>query len=339
MSDVFKLLFTKLNLPSPSKIRGKTILITGANTGLGREAARHALALGAERVILGVRTLSKGEDAKADIEGTTGVKDRALVWPIDMESFASVRTFADKARAYLDDGGRLDIAIMNAGIGTMEYRVSADGWESTLQVNVLSTALLSLELLPLLLQSSKAAPSASTSLPHLTIIASDVHLQAKFPERNFDNILNSLNDESQWAQSQKAAGLIERYAISKLFDIFITMELARLVPRDEKGDPMVLVNCLTPGFCKSELLTREKAPLMLRIVQALTARTVEEGSKTFLHAATQGIEGHGCWYAHQAIEDPGEIVTAPGQKAVREKVWGEIVAVVKGVDPAVRTEY
>lgn len=67
MSGLFGLLFTRLTLPSPLGIQGKTILITGANTGLGREAARHALALGADTVILGVRTLSKGEDAKANI--------------------------------------------------------------------------------------------------------------------------------------------------------------------------------------------------------------------------------------------------------------------------------
>ncbi|KAL4952160.1 NAD(P)-binding protein [Aspergillus filifer] len=340
MSVLFNLLFTKLTLPPASEIRGKTILITGANTGLGRATARHALALGADGVILGVRTLSKGEDAKADIERTTGTTNKVLVWPIDMESFASVRAFADRAKAYVDGGGRLDIAIMNAGIGSRMYRVTDDGWERTLQVNVLSTALLSLELLPLLVHSSKTAPSfSSTAQPHLVIIASDAHREVKFTERNSDNILQCLNEESQWAKSQKDAGMLERYAVSKLFAIFITIELARLVPRDGKGEPLVLVNCSTPGFCKSDLLTREKAPLLLRIVQALTARTVEEGSKTYLHAATQGFEGHGKWFENQLVGDPGPNVTAPEQTAVREKVWGEIVAVLKEVDPALRTEY
>ncbi|KAL4959341.1 putative short-chain dehydrogenase [Aspergillus stella-maris] len=339
MSELFNLLFTKLTLPPASEIRGKTTLITGANTGLGRETARHALALGADKVILGVRTLSKGEDAKADIEQTTGTTNKVLVWPIDMESFASVGAFADRAKAYVDKGGKLDIAIMNAGIGSMMYRVTDDGWERTLQINVLSTALLSLILLPLLVHSSKTAPSSSADRPHLTIIASDAHRQAKFPERNSDNILHRLNEESQWAKSQKDAGMLERYAVSKLFAIFITIELARLVPRDEKEEPIVLVNCLTPGFCKSDLLKREKAPLMLKVVQALTARTVEEGSKTYLYAATRGLEGHGKWFEHQVIGDPGPNVTAPEQTAVREKVWEEIVAVLKGVDPALRTGY
>ncbi|KAL4791387.1 NAD(P)-binding protein [Aspergillus venezuelensis] len=339
MSELFNLLFTKLTLPPVSEIRGKTILITGANTGLGRETARHALALGADKVILGVRALSKGEDAKADVERTTGTRNKVLVWAVDMESFASVRAFADKAKAYVDEGGRLDIAIMNAGIGSMMYRVTDDGWERTLQINVLSTALLSLELLPLLVHSSKASPSSSADRPHLTIIASDAHRQVKFPERDSDNILQRLNEESQWAKSQRNAGMLERYAVSKLFAIFITIELARIVPRDEKEKPMVLVNCLTPGFCKSDLLKREKAPLMLKVVQALTARTVEEGSKTYLHAATQGMESHGKWFEHQAIGDPGPNVTAPEQTAVREKVWGEIVAVLNDVDPALRTEF
>ncbi|KAJ5719426.1 hypothetical protein N7493_007881 [Penicillium malachiteum] len=95
MSGLLGLLFTKLQLPPLSAIQGKTILITGANTGLGREAARHALALGAGTVILDVRSLSKSEEAKTSIESSTGCTDqgKVLVWSIDLESFSSVQAF------------------------------------------------------------------------------------------------------------------------------------------------------------------------------------------------------------------------------------------------------
>ncbi|KAJ5617970.1 NAD(P)-binding protein [Penicillium hordei] len=338
MSGLYGLLFTKLTLPSPSFIQGKTILITGANTGLGREAARHALALGADTIILGVRTLSKGEEAKANIEASTGCadKDKVLVWPINLESFASVQAFAARVRKHVSDGGRLDMAIMNAGIASVEYAATRDGWEKGIQVNVLSIALLSLQLLPLLLRTKERDPSAQ---PHLAILTSDIHKSIKFPERYGDQILSVLNEEQQWQISQAVGGPTERYGVTKLMDLFITMELARLVPRDAHAEPLVVVNAVTPGFCKSDLLTREKAPWILKLVQALIARTVEEGSKTLLHAVTQGSKSHGKWLENQAIADPGKIVTDFEAVDVREKVWAEITTFLRTIDPEIQTEY
>lgn len=301
LSGLYHLVFTKMTLPSPSAIKGKTILITGANTGLGREAARHALSLGAETIILGVRTLSKGEEAKADIEASTKStdKNKVHVWPVDLESFESVQAFAARVKAHVDEGGRLDIALMNAGFASGEWAVTGDGWERGLQANVFSTALLSLLLLPLLLRTRERDPSAR---PHLTITASDIHRVIKFSERDEKRILPVLNKEERWREAQKA-GPVERYGVTKLFDIYMAMEIARMVPRDESGNPLVIVDSFTPGFCKSDLLTREKAPLALRIMQMLFARTIEEGSKTLLHAATQGVEAHGKWLEHQAIAE------------------------------------
>ncbi|KAJ5713280.1 NAD(P)-binding protein [Penicillium malachiteum] len=338
MSGLYRLLFTKLQLPSPSAIQGKTILITGANTGLGREAARHALALDASTVILGVRSLSKGEEAKINIESSTGCTDqgKVLVWSIDLESFSSLQAFAAQALRYVEDGGRLDIVIMNAGIASVEYNVTPDGWERGLQVNVLSTALLSLKLLPLLLRTKELEPS---SRPHLTILTSDIHKLITFPERTEKAILTSLTNEEQWKSSQRLGGATERYGVTKLMDLFIAIELARLVPRDDLGNPLVIVNAVAPGFCKSDLLTREKAPWVLKLVQALIARTVEEGSKTLLHAVDQGIETHGRWLDNQVVADPGSMVTSPEAVIVREKVWREIVTILRDVDAEVRTEY
>lgn len=303
MSGLYKQLFTNLTLPAPSAIQGKTILITGANTGLGLEAARHALMLGAGTIILGVRSLAKGEEAKSSIESSTtrSGKCNVLVWPVDLESFTSVQAFATRVRKYVfEDGGSLDIAIMNAGLASGEFALTGDGWERNIQVNVLSTALLSLQLLPVLLHTGEREAS---SRPHLTIVASDIHKSVKFPERHSDRILQALNDPGQWKASQHAGGPSERYGVSKLMSIFIAMEMARLVPHDKGGHPLVVVNAVAPGFCKSNLLTREKAPWILKVVQAVVARPVEEGSKTFLHAATQGLETHGKWLENQAIAE------------------------------------
>ncbi|KAJ5537337.1 retinol dehydrogenase 14 [Penicillium frequentans] len=318
MAGLYGLLFTKLTLPHASVIENKTILITGANTGLGREAARHAIALGAGTVIMGVRTLSKGEEAKTNIEASTDCTDKqkVLVWPIDLESFSSVQAFAARACQYVSDGGQLDMAIMNAGIASVEYATTSDGWERGIQVNVLSTTLLSLSLLPLLLRTRDRDPSAR---PHLAVLTSDIHKSIKFPERH--------------------GGATERYGVTKLMDLYITMQIADLVPRDGLGEPLVIVNAVTPGFCKSDLLTREKAPWILKLVQALIARTVENGSKTLLHAVTQGVETHGKWLENQAVADPGTIVTSDEAAVIRKKVWAEITSVLRDVDPELRTKF
>ncbi|KAL2831879.1 hypothetical protein BJY01DRAFT_226354 [Aspergillus pseudoustus] len=242
---------------------------------------------------------------------------------------------------------------MNAGIASVEWNKTDDGWERSLQVNVLSLALLGLELLPLLLLARSSsdltlsAKSKSKTKPHLTILASDIHRTAKFPERhNAQDILSSLNTHSTWQTSQKLGGPTERYAVTKLFDIYTTQALAEIVPRDttknneRNGDPAVIVNCVAPGFCKSNLLSREEGiPWVVKVVQWVTGRTVEEGGKTVVDALVRGVESHGAWMEDLVVRDPGEIVTGPDMARVREQVWGEIVDVLRGVEPGLRTEY
>lgn len=140
MSGLIKQFFASLTLPPRSAIEGRTILITGANTGLGLEAARHAARLGAGTIIMGVRSTAKGEAAKADIEASLAAVRASsintiasfLIWPIDLSSFASVRDFAARTEEYVRSNGggvqgRLDMAILNAGIATTQFALTADG--------------------------------------------------------------------------------------------------------------------------------------------------------------------------------------------------------------------
>ena len=113
--------------PVPSKdLTGKTIIVTGANTGLGKEAARHYVRLNAERVIIACRSLDKGEAAKKDIEASTGRKGAIEVWQLDLSSYESVKQFAARAKSL----SRLDSIVENAGISTANYK-SLEGNEST----------------------------------------------------------------------------------------------------------------------------------------------------------------------------------------------------------------
>ena len=154
------------NLPlavSKETCSGKTYIVTGANTGLGFEAAKHLVALGSAKVILAVRNVSSGETAKADIEADTGVSNVAEVWKLDLASYDSVKSFASKAAA-LD---RLDAVIENAGVAMAE-RVMAEGHLLAVTVNIYSTFLLAVLLLPKLRDTSRKFGTQ----PHLSIVGS-----------------------------------------------------------------------------------------------------------------------------------------------------------------------
>lgn len=110
---------------------GRNIIVTGANVGLGYEAALKFVQLGANKVILGVRTLSKGDDAKKLIESKTGRKGVVEVWHLDMLDYTTIKAFADKANRELD---HLDVAILNAGVIAIQHEKSSYGYEKVMYV-------------------------------------------------------------------------------------------------------------------------------------------------------------------------------------------------------------
>lgn len=162
--------FTTLPYPDVD-LKGQTIIVTGANVGLGLEAARHFARLGASKVILGCRNKEKGDGAKRVVEATTGRMNVVEVWQVDLSSFESVRQFCDRASKL----ERLDAVVENAGLATPNFEV-VEGYESTITVNVISTFLMALLLLPKL----RADALKYNTLPHLTIVASDAHEQVRF---------------------------------------------------------------------------------------------------------------------------------------------------------------
>lgn len=336
--------FRTLHLPPPGSFSSQTVIVTGANTGLGLATATHIVALGAARVILGSRSISKGDNAKKEIEATTGREGVVEVWELDLESFDSVKSFASRAEKL----SRLDTAIMNAGIASAQWHLSPHGWERTIQVNVLSTSLLSLLLLPMLVRTKKAFPSTQ---PHLVILGSDIHAMAKFEERTAANSLEALNDQELWKKAVEK-NPAERYWVSKLLDTYLTIELAELVPTIH-GSPAVIVNVVAPGNCKSELLNREPGvPFFLVALQVLTGRSLPEGSKTIVDAAVRGKDSHGKYLDHQKIttyvsticrgtqakltsSSEGALVTSEEGVRVRKKVWKEIMQVLEEVNPGI----
>jgi NAD(P)-dependent dehydrogenase (short-subunit alcohol dehydrogenase family) len=142
--------YAKLPIPTTS-LSSKTYIVTGSNNGLGLETARHLVRSSASRVILAVRNTTAGESAKVDIERSTGRKGVVEVWPLDLASFDSVKKFASRAERELE---RVDGLIENAG-AYLDSWTLAEGMETSMTVNVVSTMFLGVLLMPKLADTAR----------------------------------------------------------------------------------------------------------------------------------------------------------------------------------------
>ena len=193
LNDIGTQLFHRPDYPT-ANFSGKTIIVTGSNVGLGKEAVKHFVRLKAKKVIVAVRSIAKGETFKAEIEAEserTGIID---VWELDLSHYASVKAFAKRA-ATLDC---LDAAVLNAGIATEKFEILEDN-ESTITVNVISSVLLALLLLPTLRSSAKKWGFE----PTLTFVGSGVHAYTSFPERKTANSIETLNNRDTAVMSDR----------------------------------------------------------------------------------------------------------------------------------------
>lgn len=126
-----QLKFTPKPLPVDVSLAGKTAIVTGGNAGLGLEAAKEMAAHDLSRIILGTRSLSKGETAKQEILSQSPNCD-VLVWELDHTSFPSIRAFGQRASQDLD---RLDIVILCAGVKLLNFiKCEETGHEMNVQV-------------------------------------------------------------------------------------------------------------------------------------------------------------------------------------------------------------
>ncbi|KAJ5646269.1 Short-chain dehydrogenase/reductase family protein [Penicillium lividum] len=313
-SFLYSQVFVRPTYPEGS-LDGQTILITGANVGLGLEAARHVVRLGASRVILGVRNVPAGEEAKKDIETSTKRPGVCEVWELDLASYSSVLSFGDRVSQL----PRLDAAILNAAIATGEFQL-AEGQERSITVNVISTLLVGLLILPKLKSTKKEVPS---SHPHLTFVVSEVHAWVKFDEWKEENALQIISDPEK-------ARMGERYPLSKLLEVLVVQELAGRVRGSD-----VIIDMVNPGLCHSQL--GRNAGWGLWLMKQILARTTEIGSRTLVAGILAGLEAHGAYMSDGVVENTAfsEFVrSADGAKA-REKVWGEVTAILENVRPGI----
>ncbi|KAF9069760.1 short-chain dehydrogenase [Rhodocollybia butyracea] len=308
-------------------LTGKTVVITGANSGIGYEAAKHFATMNTGRLIIVCRSLEKARGAIKQIEAETGYKN-AEPMALDLSDFSSISTFATQANKTLD---RLDILVENAGVAkTGQYFVTNDGWEEMFQVNGLGTTMHAILLLPVIFKTAKEHSVA----PRIVVVSSEIIFSANIGPDALaaSNTLEML--------SSKEYCTPDRYALSKLFNVFLVHKLAALLPKN------IIPVSLNPGFCLSGLRRHASGALAEQYdkMDAEFAYTSEEGSRQIVYAAIGGTdeEVRGAFTSYsQVLGVPDWILSEDGKKA-QDKTWDEMLELFSKLDnriPSIIADY
>ncbi|MBB5915058.1 NAD(P)-dependent dehydrogenase (short-subunit alcohol dehydrogenase family) [Nocardia transvalensis] len=284
--------------------QGKYIVITGANSGTGKEAAKRLAAAGAD-VVMAVRTPAKGEAARDEI--LAAVPDASLqVRRIDLADLSSVEEFA---AGLIADGRPLDVLINNAGVMTPPQRLTtSDGFELQMGSNFLGPFALTLRLLPLLLE----APA-----PRVTTMSSGV---ADGGRIRFDDM-----------QFEHGYGPLAAYAQSKLADLILTLRLAEIAT--ERDWPLLSTGA-HPGFTRTNLQTagaslggRPSLFNRLTTLPLLPSQGVERGAEPLLFAAASPEATQGAYYGPKynlvGPAAPARPTRRARNRDVNTRLWAE----------------
>jgi NAD(P)-dependent dehydrogenase (short-subunit alcohol dehydrogenase family) len=244
-------------------LQGKTVLLTGASSGIGRATALGLAQQGATLLLVG-RTPERCAETLAEIRQRTGRDDVAML-QADLSSQEDVRRLAGEVLARAE---RLDVLVNNAGVTLARRELTVDGLEATFATNHLAYFLLTGLLLPRLRASAPA---------RIVNVASDAHRIGKL---DLDDL-----------QNERSYGVMRVYGQSKAANILFTQELARRLTGTG-----VTVNCLHPGGIRSNL-GRGNGPILdaLHRFVSLFLKSPEQGARTSLHLASspevEGISG------------------------------------------------
>jgi len=237
---------------------GKTVVVTGGNSGIGRETAL-ALATAGARVVITARDASRGDAAVSAIRSASG-NEQIEVAVFDLADMASVRSGASQLLALCD---RIDVLVNNAGLVLSERHETPDGFESTFAINHLGPFLLTTLLLERVKQSVPA---------RIVNVASTAHKGAR-RGLDFDDL-----------QSSRRYSGMQVYSKSKLANIHFTTALARRL-----ASTGVTVNCLHPGTVATGYGRDGDAKGMLALGIKIASPfflTAEKGARTSIYLAS-----------------------------------------------------
>jgi NAD(P)-dependent dehydrogenase (short-subunit alcohol dehydrogenase family) len=260
---------------------GKTCVVTGANSGIGKEISVGLATRGA-RVMMVARDRDRGESARLEVLDRTGGRVVELL-VCDLSSQRQVRSLA---ATLLERCDKIDVLVNNAGLTLGDYRLTEDGVETTFAVNHLAAFLLTNLLLE---RMKKSAPA------RVVTVASDAHRGNVI---DFDNIPTT-DAYSSW----------RAYGASKLANILFTRELARRL--EGTG---VTATCLHPGVVRSGF--GRSGPVLIRLwfkLAGVFLLSPEQGADTAIWLASSAdVEGHsGGYYEKRRLIQPSRAARNP----------------------------
>lgn len=256
-------------------LAGKTAVITGATSGIGRATAIDFAQRGARLLLIGRNEARARETADA-IRAAAPMADFEIVRG-DFAVQAEVRRVGEALLKRVD---KLDLLVNNHGVTMAKRELTPDGYEATFAINHLGY----FHLTGLLLPKLRATPGA-----RIVSVASEAH---RFGALELDDL-----------NSEKRYGALRVYGKSKSANIHFTRELARRC-----GSPQLTINCVHPGGVSTNLGSGQGGP-MLRMLQKLVMRFMKtplEGAQTSIYASTSPhvIGKQGAYYADCREKQP-----------------------------------
>lgn len=270
------------------EMKGKVCMVTGSNSGIGKETAR-ALASMRATLVMAVRSQERGEAARRDIVGTVH-NDSVAVMICDLSSMSSIRQFAKEFRQRFD---RLDVLVNNAGAVFNDRKVTADGFERTLAVDYLGPFLLTQELLPLL---KASAPSRIINLSSGLAKSGVIDLED--------------------LQSEKKYNGMKAYNNAKLMVLLWTYKQAR-----ELEGTGVTVNAAMPGFVATNLgrSSGMRNTILFGMMQPFQS-SPRKGAETSIYlASSDKVKGMTGKYLNRMKEE--KTIEASYDRDLQDRLW------------------
>jgi NAD(P)-dependent dehydrogenase (short-subunit alcohol dehydrogenase family) len=261
---------SKWNSSNMANQDNKIVVITGATSGLGKEAAR-VFAQKNATVIMAVRNTQKGEEVATEIK--KALPDAKIeVRKLDLGSLSAIKSFSEGIN---DSYSHLDILINNAGVMTCPFSKTEDGFEIQMGTNHLGHFALTGLLMPLLKNTKGARIVATSSIAHR--------------QGNID--FEDINWEKRTYSKMKA------YGDSKLANLYFAYELARRL-KDDANAP--IVTAAHPGWTGTEL---QRHNFIFRILNPIFSQNVANGVLPTLRAATDENAKSGDYFGPSGFQE------------------------------------
>jgi NAD(P)-dependent dehydrogenase (short-subunit alcohol dehydrogenase family) len=273
------------------RMEGRTVLVTGATSGLGLAAAEGFARLGA-RVRLLVRSEERGERARAAVVEATGNRD-VRAYLCDVSDLRDVRAFAARFTA---DEPRLDVLVNNAGVLPSERTLSADGNELTLATNVLGPFLLTNLLTPLLMKSAPA---------RVVNVSSGGMYTRRIDVEDLQSARGTFDGPTAYARTKRAQVILTELWAERL------------------AGTGVVVHAMHPGWADTPGVA-SSLPRFHRLTGPLL-RSAEEGADTivWLGAATEPGESSGGFWHDRRSRPTHRVPWTRETPEDRETLWRE----------------